>query len=60
MQAVESLKICTLMCYLYRNYIMFEAKKYREVMCHNTEECCKTWGGTGLYFEKWHEEFGEF
>ena len=48
MQAVESLKICTLMCYLYRNYIMFEAKKYREVMCHNTEECCKTWGGTGL------------
>ena len=28
-------------------------------MCHNTEEWGKIWGGTGLFFEKWHEEFGE-
>ena len=29
-------------------------------MSHNTEEWCKIWGGTGLCFEIWHEEFGEF
>ena len=33
---------------------------YRGVMCHNTEEWCKIWGGTDLCCKKWHEEFGEF
>ena len=46
MQAVASLKICTLMCYFGRKYIMFE-------------EWSKIWRGTDLCFEKWHEEFGE-
>ena len=40
--------------------IQFEPKKYRGLMCHKTEELCIIWGGTDLYFEKWHEEFGEF
>ena len=60
MQAVTSLKICSLMCYFCRKYIMFEPKDYRGVMCHNTEEWCKIWRGTDLYFEKWHEEFCKF
>ena len=29
-------------------------------MYHNTEEWCKIWGGTDMWFEKWHEKFGEF
>ena len=60
MEAVASLKMCTLMYYFSRKYIMFEPKKYRGVMFHNTEEWCNIWGGTDLCFEKWHEEFGEF
>ena len=55
-------EIWTLMCYSCQKYIMFEPKKkYRGVMCHNTEEWCKIWGGTlDLHFQKWHEEFCEF
>ena len=60
MRAVASLKTCTLMCYFCRNYIMFEPKKCRGVMCHYTEEWCKIWGRTNLCFEKWHKEFGKF
>ena len=41
-------------------FLMFEPEKYRGVMCHNTEEWCKIWGGTDLCFEIWHEEFDEF
>ena len=39
---------------------MFKPRKYRGVTCHNIEEWCKIWAGNDLYFEKWHEEFGEF
>ena len=31
-------KICTLICYFCRKYIMFEPKMYRGFMCHNNEE----------------------
>ena len=60
MRAVASLKICTLMCYFYQKYIMFEPKKCSGVMCNNTEKWCKIWRGTDLCFEKRHGEFGEF
>ena len=43
---MASLTTCTLICYFRREYIMFEPKKYREVMCYNTEEWCKIWGMT--------------
>ena len=56
----SSLKIWTLMCYFSWKFIMYEPKKYRGIMCHNTEEWCKSWGGTDLSFEKWHEEFSGF
>ena len=60
LRTVASLKICTLVCYFCRKYIIFEPKKYRGVMCHNTEEWCKLWRGTDLCFEKWNDKFGEF
>ena len=56
---MASLKICTLMCYFCWEY-MFESTKYRQVICHNTEELCKTWGETELCFEKLYKEFGKF
>ena len=48
------------MCYFCWKYIIFEPKKYREVICYKTEEWCKVWTRTDLCFEKWHDEFGEF
>ena len=36
---------------------MFDLKKYRGVIFHETEESCKIWRKTGLRFGKWHEEF---
>ena len=34
--------------------IMFELKKCRRVMFHNTEDWCKIWGKTDLKFQKQH------
>ena len=42
------------------NYILFQLKKYRGVIFHDTEEWCKIWRKTDLWFGKWHEEFGKF
>ena len=36
-------KVSTLMSCFWPNYIMFELKKYREVICDSTEDWCKTW-----------------
>ena len=44
---------------LFQKYITFEPKKCRGVICHNTEQWRKTWEGTSLCFQKWHEVFGE-
>ena len=35
-------------------------KKYRGVTFHNTDESCKIWRKTELWFGKWHDEFGKF
>ena len=43
-KAAASLKICTLMDYFFRKYVMFELKKYRGVVC------C----------EKWYNEISNF
>ena len=56
---LESLKICTLMGSFWPNYIMFEIKKYRWVICHYTEDRCKPWRKNDFWFHKRHEEFGE-
>ena len=59
-RALKSLKICTLMGSFWTKYVMFELKKYRGVMFHDSEEWCKIWRKTNLWFGKWHEEFGKF
>ena len=41
-------------------YIMFELKKYRGAIFHDTRVWCKIWRKTDLWFGKWHEEFGKF
>ena len=41
-------------------YTMFEVKKCRRVIFHDTREWCKIWRKTDLWFEKWHEEFDKF
>ena len=57
---LEVSKICTLMGSFRPKYIIFELKKYRGVIFHDTEEWCKIWRKTDLLFEKWQEEFGKF
>ena len=32
--------------------LMYELKNFREVMCNETEEWCKTWSGIDFSFEK--------
>ena len=39
---------------------MFELKKYREVIFHDTRVWCKIWRKTDLWFGKWYEEFNKF
>ena len=51
-------KICTLIDSYCGKYLMFELKKYRGVIFHDTEEWCKIWRKTDLWFAKWREEFG--
>ena len=53
-------KICTLIDRFCGKYIIFDLKKYCEVIFHDTEESCKIWRKTSLRFGKWHEDFGKF
>ena len=55
----KATKTLTLMGSFWAKYILFELKKYRDVMFHNIEEWYKIWRKTGLRFGKWHEEFGK-
>ena len=45
---------------LTKAYDAWAKKKCRGVMFDCTEDWCKTWRQTYLYFLKWHEEFGKF
>ena len=40
-------------------YIIFDLKKYRWVIFHDTEKLCQFWRETDLWFEKWHEKLGK-
>ena len=53
-------KIFTLIGSFWAKYILFQLKKYRGVIFHNTEEWCKIWRKTDLRFGKWLGEFGNF
>ena len=56
----KDLKICTLIGSFCAKYIMFDLKKCTGVIFHDTEEWCKIWRKTDLWFGKWHEEFDKF
>ena len=45
-------KIYTLMSCFWTNYIVFELKKYKEVVFDCTQDWYKVWGKTGLWFQK--------
>ena len=59
-RALKNLKSYTLIGPFCAKYITFDLKKYRGVIFHDTEESCKIWRKTDLWFGKWHEEFGKF
>ena len=52
-------KICTFMRSFWPRYIIFELKKYMEVVFVGTEDWCKIWRKTNLCFPKWHDKFGK-
>ena len=41
-------------------YIIFGLKKLRRVIFDGTEYWCQIWSKTGLWFQRWHEEFDKF
>ena len=53
-------KIFILMGSFWAKYILFELKKYREIIFHETEEGYKTWRGINLPFQNWHKKFDKF
>ena len=53
-------KTCPFICFYCAKYLMFDLKKYRGVIFHDTERWCKIWRKTDLWFGKWHEEHGKF
>ena len=50
-------KIFILMSSFWAKYILFELKKYRGIIFHETEEGYKIWGGIDFSFQNWHKEF---
>ena len=56
----KSKKFFVLIGSLWPKYILFELQKYRGVIFHDTEEICKFWRKTDLWFEKRLEKFGKF
>ena len=53
-------KIFTLIGFFWARYILFELKRYRGVIIHETEEGYKIWRGSHLSFQNWHKEFDKF
>ena len=37
-----------------------KVQKSLDTVSHDTEEWCKVWRKADPWFQKWHEEFGEF
>ena len=53
-------KIYTWIGCFWPKYIMFQLKKYRGAIFHDTRAWCKIYRKTDLWFGKWHEKFGKF
>ena len=57
--ALEGLKIWALMGFFSTKYIIFEVIQYTRVIFYDTEKWCKIRRKTDLWYEKWHEKFGQ-
>ena len=53
-------KIFILISSFWAKDILFQLKKYRGVLFHETEEGYKIWWGIDLLFQRWHKEFDKF
>ena len=53
-------KIFTLMGSFWAKYILFELKKYRGVIFHETEEVYKIWRRIHSLFKNWHKNLTNF
>ena len=53
-------KISTFMGSFSAKYILFELKKYRRVIFHETEGVYKIWRAIDLLFQNWCKEFDKF
>ena len=53
-------KVFTLIGSFCARYITFDLKNYRVVIFYATEQWCKIWRNTDLWFGKWHGEYGKF
>ena len=58
--ALKILKTSTLVGFFCAKYMTFDLKKYRGVIFPDTEESCKIWRKTDLWFGKLHEESDKF
>ena len=52
--------IFILMCSFWAKYILFELKKNKGVIFHETEEGYKIWKGIDLLLQNWHKAFDKF
>ena len=50
-------KTCTFLCSYCAKHLMFDLKKYRWVIFHETKEGYKIWRGIDWSFQNWHKEF---
>ena len=53
-------KFFTLMGSFWAKYMLFQLKKYRGVIFHETEEGYKIWTGIEMSFQNWHKKFDKF
>ena len=58
--AIKILKVSALIGSFCAKYLTFDPKKYRGVIFYETDEWCKIWRKTDLWFGKWQEKFGKF
>ena len=56
----KSKKNFILMSSFRAKYILFELKKYRGIIFHETEEGYEIWRGIDLLFQNWCKEFDKF
>ena len=50
-------KIFILMGSFWEKYLLFQLKKYRGIIFHETEERYNIWKGINLSFQNWHKKF---